>query len=89
MNFALNPCAQCALAFQRMSNIILLVHFSSLLGKRFGKSIGLIAQEVRKMPWQDILRLDETKEDLEVTIAGHLFKKSEIKVSHAVVFFFL
>ncbi|EOA32665.1 hypothetical protein CARUB_v10015963mg [Capsella rubella] len=51
-----------------------------LLGKRFGKSIGLIAQEVRKMPWQDILRLDETKEDLEVTIAGHLFKKSEIKI---------
>ncbi|XP_010488354.1 PREDICTED: isoleucine--tRNA ligase, cytoplasmic-like [Camelina sativa] len=48
----------------------------SVLGERLGKSMGLVAKEVRKMSHQDILRFKVTKE---VTIAGHSLKIEDIK----------
>lgn len=54
-----------------------------MLGKRLGKSMGIVTQEVRKMSHQDILRFKETKE---VTIANHSLKLTDIKVSHAIDF---
>lgn len=60
------------------------VRFFSVLGKRLGKSMRHVAEEVRKMSHQDILRFQETKE---VTIAEHSLKLTDIKVSHAMVFF--
>ncbi|XP_020885868.1 isoleucine--tRNA ligase, cytoplasmic [Arabidopsis lyrata subsp. lyrata] len=49
----------------------------SVLGKRLGKSMGIVTQEVRKMSHPDILRFKETKE---VTIANHSLKLTDIKI---------
>ncbi|CAL9221979.1 unnamed protein product [Arabidopsis halleri] len=49
----------------------------SVLGKRLGKSMGFLAQEVKKMSHQDILKFKETKE---VTIANHSLKLTDIKI---------
>ncbi|KAL1188035.1 Isoleucine--tRNA ligase, cytoplasmic [Cardamine amara subsp. amara] len=49
----------------------------SVLGKRLGKSMGLVAAGVKKMSQQDILRFEETEE---VTIGKHSLKLSDIKI---------
>ncbi|KAJ8445295.1 hypothetical protein Cgig2_024501 [Carnegiea gigantea] len=49
----------------------------SVLGKRLGKSMGLVAKEVKSMSQKDILAFEEAGE---VTIAGHCLKLSDIKV---------
>ncbi|CAH8283048.1 unnamed protein product [Eruca vesicaria subsp. sativa] len=49
----------------------------SVLGKRLGKSMGLVAKEVREMSQQDILRFEETGK---VTIAGHTLGLTDIKI---------
>ncbi|CAA7028363.1 unnamed protein product [Microthlaspi erraticum] len=49
----------------------------SVLGKRLGKSMGLVAKEVKEMSQQDILRFEEAKE---VTFAGHKLEQTDIKI---------
>uniref|UniRef100_A0A0D3CQ95 isoleucine--tRNA ligase n=1 Tax=Brassica oleracea var. oleracea TaxID=109376 RepID=A0A0D3CQ95_BRAOL len=49
----------------------------SVLGKRLGKSMGLVAKEVREMSQQDILRFEEAGK---VTIAGHTLELTDIKI---------
>lgn len=49
----------------------------SVLGKRLGKSMGVVAKEVKSMSQKDILAFEEAGE---VTIAGHCLKLSDIKV---------
>ncbi|XP_050235398.1 isoleucine--tRNA ligase, cytoplasmic [Mercurialis annua] len=49
----------------------------SVLGKRLGKSMGVVAKEVKAMSQKDILAFEEAGE---VTIASHNLKLSDIKV---------
>ncbi|CAE6207370.1 unnamed protein product [Arabidopsis arenosa] len=49
----------------------------SVLGKRLGKSMRLVAKEVKEMSQQDILRFEETGK---VTIAGHTLELTDIKI---------
>ncbi|XP_062107730.1 isoleucine--tRNA ligase, cytoplasmic [Humulus lupulus] len=49
----------------------------SVLGKRLGKSMGVVAKEVKAMSQENILAFEK---DGEVTIAGHSLKLSDIKV---------
>ncbi|KAJ4899766.1 tRNA synthetase class I family protein [Raphanus sativus] len=49
----------------------------SVLGKRLGKSMGLVGKEVKEMSQQDILRFEEAGE---VTIAGHTLELTDIKI---------
>ncbi|KAH9606871.1 hypothetical protein KSS87_019705, partial [Heliosperma pusillum] len=49
----------------------------SVLGKRLGKSMGVVAKEVKAMSQEDILAFEDAGE---VTIAGHCLKMSDIKV---------
>ncbi|KAL5543283.1 hypothetical protein UlMin_010993 [Ulmus minor] len=49
----------------------------SVLGKRLGKSMGVVAKEVKAMSQEKILAFEK---DGEVTIAGHCLKLSDIKV---------
>ncbi|XP_010525919.1 PREDICTED: isoleucine--tRNA ligase, cytoplasmic [Tarenaya hassleriana] len=49
----------------------------SVLGKRLGKSMGVVAKEVKAMSQQDILTFEKAGE---VTIAGHSLKLTDIKV---------
>ncbi|KAG7615473.1 Isoleucine--tRNA ligase, cytoplasmic [Arabidopsis thaliana] len=49
----------------------------SVLGKRLGKSMGLVAKEVKEMSQKDILAFEEAGE---VTIANHLLKETDIKI---------
>ncbi|KAF8402282.1 hypothetical protein HHK36_013234 [Tetracentron sinense] len=49
----------------------------SVLGKRLGKSMGLVAKEVKAMSQPDILMFERAGE---VTIAGHCLKLTDIKV---------
>lgn len=48
-----------------------------MLGKRLGKSMGVVAKEVKAMSQKDILAFEEAGE---VTIAGHSLKLGDIKV---------
>jgi len=45
--------------------------------------MGLVAKEVKEMSQKDILAFEEAGE---VTIANHLLKETDIKVSHAMMF---
>ncbi|EOY07019.1 TRNA synthetase class I (I, L, M and V) family protein isoform 2 [Theobroma cacao] len=49
----------------------------SVLGKRLGKSMGVVAKEVKAMSQEDILAFEEAGE---VTIATHCLKRTDIKV---------
>ncbi|KAJ6677682.1 SOLEUCYL-TRNA SYNTHETASE [Salix viminalis] len=49
----------------------------SVLGKRLGKSMGVVAKEVKAMSQKDILEFEKAGE---VTIASHCLKLSDIKV---------
>ncbi|GKV22091.1 hypothetical protein SLEP1_g31990 [Rubroshorea leprosula] len=49
----------------------------SVLGKRLGKSMGVVAKEVKAMSQEDILAFEKAGE---VTIAGHCLKLTDIKV---------
>uniref|UniRef100_A0A1J3JXX8 isoleucine--tRNA ligase n=1 Tax=Noccaea caerulescens TaxID=107243 RepID=A0A1J3JXX8_NOCCA len=49
----------------------------SVLRKRLGKSMGLVAKGVKEMSQQDILSFEEAKK---VTIAGHELGKTDIKI---------
>ncbi|KAL9679523.1 hypothetical protein QQ045_017388 [Rhodiola kirilowii] len=49
----------------------------SALGKRLGKSMGVVAKEVKAMSQEDILAFEKAKE---VVIANHCLKLSDIKV---------
>ncbi|XP_061949688.1 isoleucine--tRNA ligase, cytoplasmic-like isoform X1 [Populus nigra] len=49
----------------------------SLLGKRLGKSMGVVAKEVKAMSQKDILEFEKAGE---VTVATHCLKLSDIKV---------
>ncbi|RID72726.1 hypothetical protein BRARA_C04605 [Brassica rapa] len=49
----------------------------SVLGKRLGKSMRLVAKEVKEMSQQDILRFEEAGK---VTIAGHTLELTDIKI---------
>lgn len=51
--------------------------FPSVLGKRLGKSMGIVAKEVKAMSQKDILDFEKHGE---VTIATHCLKLSDIKV---------
>lgn len=51
--------------------------FSSVLGKRLGKSMGSVAKEVKGMSQEDILAFERAGE---VTITGHCLKLTDIKV---------
>jgi isoleucyl-tRNA synthetase len=53
--------------------------FSSVLGKRLGKSMGVVAKEVKAMSQKDILEFEKAGE---VTVATHYLKLSDIKVIH-------
>lgn len=66
-----------------MYSEILRIHSCSVLGKRLGKSMGLVKKEVQEMSQKDILTFEEAGE---VTIANHSLKKTDIKVYHAMVF---
>lgn len=50
---------------------------SSVLGKRLGKSMGVVAKEVKGMSQEDILAFERAGK---VTIAGHCLKLTDIKV---------
>lgn len=50
---------------------------SSVLGKRLGKSMGIVAKEIKAMSQKDILAFEEAGE---VTIASHTLKLADIKV---------
>ncbi|KAG5548406.1 hypothetical protein RHGRI_013932 [Rhododendron griersonianum] len=52
--------------------------FPSLLGKRLGKSMGIVAKEVKAMSQKDILDFEKHGE---VTIATHCLKLSDIKIN--------
>ncbi|KAJ0018461.1 hypothetical protein Pint_11167 [Pistacia integerrima] len=54
----------------------------SVLGKRLGKSMGVVAKEVKAMTQGDILAFEKAGE---VTIATHCLKLTDIKVHHLVV----
>ncbi|OAY51886.1 hypothetical protein MANES_04G040600v8 [Manihot esculenta] len=49
----------------------------SVLGKRLGKSMGIVAKEIKAMSQKDILAFEEAGE---VTIASHTLKLADIKV---------
>ncbi|KAJ4866562.1 tRNA synthetase class I family protein [Raphanus sativus] len=49
----------------------------SVLGKRLGKSMGLVAKQVKEMSQQDILRFEEAGK---VTIDGHTLELTDIKI---------
>uniref|UniRef100_A0A0D3DFD9 isoleucine--tRNA ligase n=1 Tax=Brassica oleracea var. oleracea TaxID=109376 RepID=A0A0D3DFD9_BRAOL len=49
----------------------------SVLGKRLGKSMRLVAKEVKEMSQQDILRFEEARK---LTIAGHTLELTNIKI---------
>nr|VDD40103.1 unnamed protein product [Brassica oleracea] len=49
----------------------------SVLGKRLGKSMRLVAKEVKEMSQQDILRFEEARK---LTIAGHTLELTDIKI---------
>ncbi|KAJ7954569.1 isoleucine--tRNA ligase, cytoplasmic [Quillaja saponaria] len=49
----------------------------SVLGKRLGKSMGLVAKEIKAMPQDDILAFEQAGE---VTIANHHLTRTDIKV---------
>uniref|UniRef100_A0A2N9FJH6 isoleucine--tRNA ligase n=1 Tax=Fagus sylvatica TaxID=28930 RepID=A0A2N9FJH6_FAGSY len=49
----------------------------SVLGKRLGKSMGVVAKEVKAMSQENILAFEKAGE---VTIAGHCLKLTDIKV---------
>ncbi|KAJ6366483.1 hypothetical protein OIU77_002967 [Salix suchowensis] len=49
----------------------------SVLGKRLGKSMGVVAKEVKAMSQKDILEFEKAGE---VTVASHCLKLSDIKV---------
>ncbi|KAJ0263495.1 hypothetical protein HA466_0038390 [Hirschfeldia incana] len=49
----------------------------SVLGKRLGKSMGIVGKEVKEMSQQDILRFEEAGK---VTIAGHTLELTDIKI---------
>lgn len=50
---------------------------SSVLGKRLGKSMGVVAKEVKAMSQEKILAFEKAGE---VTIAAHCLKLTDIKV---------
>lgn len=68
------------------SNFDLFILLYSVLGKRLGKSMRLVAKEVKEMSQQDILRFEETGK---VTIAGHTLELTDIKVSFSSYAFLL
>ncbi|KAF2322175.1 hypothetical protein GH714_008176 [Hevea brasiliensis] len=49
----------------------------SVLGKRLGKSMGIVAKEIKAMSQKDIIAFEEAGE---VTIASHTLKLADIKV---------
>lgn len=49
----------------------------SVLGKRLGRSMGVVAKEVKAMSQEDILAFEKSGE---VTIATHCLKLADIKV---------
>nr|DAD24502.1 TPA_asm: hypothetical protein HUJ06_025966 [Nelumbo nucifera] len=49
----------------------------SVLGKRLGKAMGIVAKEIKAMSQADILAFERAGE---VTIAGHCLKQTDIKV---------
>ena len=51
--------------------------FFSVLGKRLGKSMGVVAKDVKAMSEEKILAFEK---EGEVSIAGHCLKLSDIKV---------
>lgn len=48
-----------------------------MLGKRLGKSMGVVAKEVKAMSTADIIAFEKAGE---LTIASHTLKLSDIKV---------
>lgn len=50
----------------------------SVLGKRLGKSMGVVAKEVKAMSTEDILAFEKAGE---ITIATHVLKLSDIKIT--------
>ncbi|KAF6150031.1 hypothetical protein GIB67_002813 [Kingdonia uniflora] len=51
----------------------------SVLGKRLGRAMGVVAKEVKAMSQEQILAFEK---DGEVTVAGHCLKLTDIKVVH-------
>ncbi|GMP62120.1 hypothetical protein CsSME_00024338 [Camellia sinensis var. sinensis] len=49
----------------------------SVLGKRLGKSMPVVAKEVKAMPQEDILAFEKSGE---ITVAAHSLKLTDIKV---------
>ncbi|CAA2997309.1 isoleucine--tRNA ligase, cytoplasmic-like [Olea europaea var. sylvestris] len=49
----------------------------SVLGKRLGKSMGIVTKEVKAMSTEDILAFEKAGE---VTIATHVLKRSDLKI---------
>lgn len=49
----------------------------SVLGKRLGKSMGVVAKEVKAMSQENILAFEKAGE---VTLSGHCLKLGDIKV---------
>ena len=68
------------------SNFDLFILLHSVLGKRLGKSMRLVAKEVKEMSQQDILRFEEARK---LTIAGHTLELTDIKVSDLILCFSL
>ena len=61
-----------------LPNVLLVGLFSpSVLGKRLGKSMGIVAKDVKAMSQEDILAFEKAGE---VTFASHCLKLTDIKV---------
>ena len=71
-----------------VQNYICLILFAyfiiscSVLGKRLGKSMGIVAKEVKAMSQEDILTFQKAGE---VTIGTHGLKLNDIKVSQVML----
>lgn len=50
----------------------------SVLGKRLGKSMGVVSKEVKAMSTEDIIAFEKAGE---ITVASHTLKLSDIKVN--------
>lgn len=50
----------------------------SVLGKRLGKSMGMVSKEVKAMSQEDVLSFEKSGE---ITVGTHCLKLSDIKVS--------
>lgn len=66
---------ECAFVF--MFNGFVRLFYYSVLGKRLGKSMGVVAKEVKAMSQESILGFEKAGE---VTLSGHCLKLADIKV---------